>query len=142
MPLLRDQGDGVKNFVGLILNIVAAPFFYLLIDEPDLYLHPPQADLIGRLIGSLKRPETQVFLATHSADLLKGLISPPRSGGQKFPFCGICHSTSRGLGRRPLLALEIDSEQAPGCPRRFERALGDQWNVDLLIAQDKMKLAS
>ncbi|HEV2027755.1 MAG TPA: AAA family ATPase, partial [Candidatus Dormibacteraeota bacterium] len=75
MPLLRDQGDGVKNFVGLILNIVAAPFFYLLIDEPDLYLHPPQAELIGRLIGTLKRPETQVFLATHSADLLRGLIS-------------------------------------------------------------------
>ena len=75
LPLMRDQGDGVKSFVGLLLTVIAAPFFYILIDEPDLYLHPPQAELIGRLLGQLKRAESQLFLATHSPDLLRGLLS-------------------------------------------------------------------
>ena len=79
LPLMRDQGDGVKSFVGLLLTVIAAPFFFILIDEPDLYLHPPQAELMGRLIGQLKRPESQVFLATHSPDLLRGLLSAPVS---------------------------------------------------------------
>src|SRR5580700_6852484 len=49
-------------------------------------------------------------------------------------------ATNPRFGARVL--LETDSEQAPGGPRRIKRAFGDEWNLDLLIAQDKLKLAS
>ncbi len=75
MPLMQNQSDGVRSFVGLLLNVMAAPFQFILLDEPDAFLHPPQAELMGRLLGELKTPTTQLFIATHDANLLRGLLN-------------------------------------------------------------------
>lgn len=75
MPLMQNQSDGVRSFVGLVLNVMAAPFQLILLDEPDTFLHPPQAELMGRLLGELKARNTQLFIATHDANLLRGLLN-------------------------------------------------------------------
>jgi len=75
MPLMQNQSDGVRSFVGLLLNVMAAPFQFILLDEPDAFLHPPQAELMGRLLGELKAANTQLFIATHDANLLRGLLN-------------------------------------------------------------------
>jgi predicted ATP-dependent endonuclease of OLD family len=47
----------------------------LLIDEPELGLHPPQAYAIGRFIGKFGESKHHgIFVATHSSHVLRGVI--------------------------------------------------------------------
>jgi hypothetical protein len=72
---IKNQGDGMRSFVTLALNSLAiSQQTVLLIDEPEAFLHPPQARLIGRLIVSECERKRQTFIATHSSDVLKGVI--------------------------------------------------------------------
>ena len=76
MVPLRDQGDGMRSFTSVILHLLApiTPSL-LLLDEPEAFLHPPQARLLGEIISIEKAPGAQLFLATHSPDVLQGLIN-------------------------------------------------------------------
>ena len=73
---LRDQGDGMRSFASVILHLLApiTPSI-LLLDEPEAFLHPPQARLLGEIIAKEKSPRAQLFVATHSSDVLQGLIN-------------------------------------------------------------------
>ena len=75
VPLVQ-QGDGMRSFASVILHMLApiTPSI-LLLDEPEAFLHPPQARLLGQMIASKKRSRSQLFLATHSPDVLQGLIN-------------------------------------------------------------------
>jgi AAA domain, putative AbiEii toxin, Type IV TA system len=79
LPPLQSQGDGMKSFVGILLNLIAAEYFFVLIDEPEAFLHPPQAQLLGQMLASEKAPGMQIFLATHSSDVLRGLLDSSAS---------------------------------------------------------------
>ena len=70
---LRDQGDGMRSFASVILHLLApiTPSI-LLLDEPEAFLHPPQARLLGEIIAKEKSPRAQLFVATHSSDVLHG----------------------------------------------------------------------
>ena len=74
LPRLDQQGDGMKSFLGLMLYILTSVYPIVLVDEPEAFLHPPQARLLGRMLGDEKSRETQVFLATHDSDVLRGLL--------------------------------------------------------------------
>ena len=73
---LKDQGDGMRSFASVILHLLApiTPSI-LLLDEPEAFLHPPQARLLGEIIAKEKSPRAQLFVATHSSDVLHGLIN-------------------------------------------------------------------
>ena len=43
-----------------------------------MFLHPPQALQLGEIISGLVQPSQQIFIATHSADFLRGLLSSTR----------------------------------------------------------------
>lgn len=94
-------------------ELVAGKCNYLLLDEPDVHLHP---DLQGRLISFLtdllaERPFT-VFIATHSTAILGSLSRLPnarvafmRSGQRQLAFRSITESLDRVLpvfGAHPL----------------------------------------
>lgn len=74
MPRLDQQGDGMRSFMGLLLNITASAYPIILVDEPEAFLHPPQARLIGKMLGDQKDPDAQVLVATHDSDVLRGLL--------------------------------------------------------------------
>lgn len=74
VPLVTNQGDGIKSFVGIALAAMSTPFPHLLLDEPEAFLHPPQARLLGRVLHQ-QHPESQLFIATHDGNLLKGLLA-------------------------------------------------------------------
>jgi hypothetical protein len=76
LPLVHQQGDGVRSFIGLMLALITAQFPIVSVDEPEAFLHPPQARLLGRKLASDVPEGTQVFVATHSADVLQGLLDP------------------------------------------------------------------
>ena len=73
---LSQQGDGMRSFASVVLHVLApASPSILLLDEPEAFLHPPQARLLGEIIATEKSPRAQLFLATHSPDVLQGLIN-------------------------------------------------------------------
>ena len=74
MPRMEAQGDGIRSFVGLLLHAIVVPYNILLADEPEAFLHPPQARLVGRLLATEVPTTCQLFLATHSGDVIKGLL--------------------------------------------------------------------
>ncbi len=78
-PTLNDQGDGMKSFMGLMLHLTTRPYHFVLVDEPEAFLHPPQARLMGRLLVEEKPAEAQVFVATHDNDVLTGLLEAPEA---------------------------------------------------------------
>lgn len=72
---LDEQGDGMRSFFGQILPIIAATFPIVILDEPEAFLHPPQARALGLELGKLARErEVQVIVATHDRNLLTGLL--------------------------------------------------------------------
>jgi predicted ATPase len=72
------HGDGLKAFVAIAvaLHCVKRPLF--LVDEPEAFLHPPQAFRMGRLLGEQAHASRQIIAATHSADVLRGVLSVTR----------------------------------------------------------------
>jgi hypothetical protein len=47
----------------------------VLIDEPEAFLHPPQARLLGEIFVDLSRRGVQLIVSTHSDDFLQGVLS-------------------------------------------------------------------
>jgi energy-coupling factor transporter ATP-binding protein EcfA2 len=74
LPRIEEQGDGIRSFCGLLLQTFFDNEFINLVDEPEVFLHPPQARLLGRMIAKDTPKEKQIFIATHSEDFLKGLL--------------------------------------------------------------------
>ena len=73
---LKEQGDGMRSFASVLLYLLAplTPST-LLLDEPEAFLHPPQAKLLGELIAKDRSTRSQLFMATHSSDVLNGLLN-------------------------------------------------------------------
>lgn len=74
LPRLNEQGDGMRSFVGILLNSLVVNHSIVLIDEPEAFLHPPQARLLSRMLSREKQTDRQLFLSTHSGDVLRGLL--------------------------------------------------------------------
>lgn len=73
LQMLKNQGDGMRSFVSILLEMISKNDSSLLIDEPEAFLHPPQARYLGKLIGKLFS-QRQIFISTHSSDLIKGIL--------------------------------------------------------------------
>ncbi|MFD3681885.1 ATP-dependent endonuclease [Streptomyces sp. NPDC058613] len=75
LPMLQNQGDGMRSFIGLMLPLLTSTYQTILLDEPEAFLHPPQAFQLGKVLGEQARQKgTQVILATHDRNLLAGLL--------------------------------------------------------------------
>lgn len=72
---LNEQGDGIRSFVGIVVAMLSLKRSVVLIDEPEAFLHPPQAFRIGTFLAAQVSDTRQIILATHSADVLRGILS-------------------------------------------------------------------
>lgn len=73
--LLDNEGDGLKGFVITFLTLKSGNRPIILIDEPEAFLHPVQAYQLGAIIGQSITPDCQIFIATHSSDLIRGVMA-------------------------------------------------------------------
>ena len=71
---VQNQGDGIKSFTGILLYLMLNYYCTYLIDEPESFLHPPQARIMGQIIGETLSDQQQAFISTHSEDIIKGLL--------------------------------------------------------------------
>lgn len=75
LELLDTQGHGMKSLLGKLLPIATAAYPIVLIDEPEAFLHPPQASKFGRILGEITQESgVQVIVATHDRNILIGLL--------------------------------------------------------------------
>ena len=71
---VQEQGDGIRSFTGILLYLISKVHHTFLIDEPESFLHPPQAKIMGQAIGELLCDNKQAFISTHSQEIIKGLL--------------------------------------------------------------------
>jgi ABC-type cobalamin/Fe3+-siderophores transport system ATPase subunit len=76
LPRLDNDGDGIQSFTGCLLSVKCGSHPVLLIDEPEAFLHPPQARRLGRILAeSAKKLKRQIIIATHSSEIIQGALS-------------------------------------------------------------------
>lgn len=73
MEDLHDQGDGIRSAIAILASLIVNDKSLFLIDEPETFMHPPQARLLGKNIVSLSQ-QKQCFISTHSIDFIKGVL--------------------------------------------------------------------
>ncbi len=74
-PLIQELSDGVRAFTGLVLAVHSSDFRVMLVDEPEAFLHPPLARMLGRTLADVGSARSaHVIAATHSADFLMGAV--------------------------------------------------------------------
>lgn len=72
---IQDEGHGLKSYVGICISLLLGRRPVCLIDEPELCLHPPQANGIGKFIGRYGTSQSHAtIVATHSSHTLRGII--------------------------------------------------------------------
>ncbi|MFJ9080674.1 ATP-dependent nuclease [Streptomyces sp. NPDC102278] len=101
LPRVSSQGDGFRSFVQVLLHATVRPTPIVIIDEPEAFLHPPQARLLGRLLAGMKG-QTQLFVATHSSDFLAGVLEAQ----ERRPLSIVRLDRSSGTPRARVLATE------------------------------------
>lgn len=71
---VQSQGDGMKSFTSILLYLMLDHYRTFLIDEPESFLHPPQAKIMGQIIGEALTDNQQALISTHSEEIIKGLL--------------------------------------------------------------------
>lgn len=109
---IREFGDGVQSYVGIVCAIETLGQSLLLIDEPEAFLHPALSRRLGRFIArSASEHRASVVVATHSGDLVMGCIDEvPETGIVRLGYNGgtgsarpLSGSDVAELSRDPLL---------------------------------------
>ena len=67
------EWDWIKSFIWVLATLLLWKKTILCIDEPDVFLHPPQAEILWKEITKIAS-DKQFFLATHNASFLKWII--------------------------------------------------------------------
>ncbi|MGR4877057.1 ATP-dependent nuclease [Pseudoxanthomonas sp. LARHCG66] len=71
-PALHLQGDGMRSYAGILFQAVVSARDVICIDEPEAFLHPPQARKLGQTLST--EAQGQLFVATHDSDILRGFL--------------------------------------------------------------------
>jgi len=108
---LDDQGDGIRSFTGIVVALTVLNRPLILIDEPEAFLGPPQARAIGKFIASKASPERQIVVATHSTDVLRGLLMETQNVqilridrvGDTNSFCELTSDMLKTISDSPLM---------------------------------------
>lgn len=114
LPSLEEQGDGIKSFMGLVLNVLCGTPCVLLIDEPESFLHPAQARALGRWLGKAAvERQLQVIVSTHDRDFVVGLLDSGQDSvvnivritreGSENHFHELAHQDVAGAWGDPVL---------------------------------------
>lgn len=74
LPKLQNQGDGMRSFASILLDTFTSEHSITLIDEPEAFLHPPQARILGKMLAKNNPNNRQLLISTHSEDFLQGLL--------------------------------------------------------------------
>jgi hypothetical protein len=73
---LEAQGDGISSTLGLLIPLIAGKHPIAFVDEPEAFLHPPQAFKLGQAVADIAaQHRSQVIAATHDRYFVAGVLS-------------------------------------------------------------------
>lgn len=75
---LHNQGDGIRTAVAILASVIVSEHSLFLIDEPETFLHPPQAKILGKNMVKLSTGK-QLFISTHNIDFIRGVLEEDSS---------------------------------------------------------------
>lgn len=76
LSTIDKQGDGVGSTLGLLIPLLAGRNPVAFVDEPEAFLHPPQAFKLGATVAEIAwRHGSQVIVATHDRNFVAGVLS-------------------------------------------------------------------
>ena len=77
---MEESGHGIRAMTRLLLTILEKTNHVVLVDEPELHLHPSQKRILGRtLVEAAQQEGRQLIIVTHDATLLQGVLDSGRS---------------------------------------------------------------
>lgn len=72
---ISTYGDGIQCFVGLFSALMSAENKIFLVDEPEAFMHPPLARLVGKEISTYVGDQRGCLLvSTHSPEFVMGCL--------------------------------------------------------------------
>lgn len=105
---LHNQGDGIRSTVAILLSLIVNDQSLFLIDEPETFLHPPQAKELGRNIVKLSK-DKQCFITSHNIDFIRGLLE---EGAERLKIIKIDRNENENqfyvLDNEKLLSISKD----------------------------------
>lgn len=151
---IATQGDWMKSFTWIVAELISSDKNTYFIDEPESFLHPPQANILWQEIWELTK--WQIFLATHSQDFIKWVL---RSNSERVKIFRIVRNPNETkfteINKNDLLSIQenpflhysnyLDSlfhhytvicEHSTDCiffNRIFDRVLIEQWKENYSI---------
>jgi ABC-type cobalamin/Fe3+-siderophores transport system ATPase subunit len=73
--LIDIASDGVKAFTGIVSEVIAGDPQIILIDEPEAFLHPSLANMLGKELSiAANNADKRIFVSTHSPNFVMGCI--------------------------------------------------------------------
>ncbi|MCT4236445.1 ATP-binding protein [Elizabethkingia anophelis] len=153
---IESASDGLKAFTGIISTILAGDPKITLLDEPEAFLHPALANVLGKEIGnSLRNSIKRLFVATHSSNFLMGCI---QSGiplnivrltykdnnptARLLPPNKILHIMRHPLLRSTGVLNGLFFESVVVCEADSDRAFYQEINERLLSEKDKRGISN
>jgi len=77
---VESMGDGFSSLLALLAAATVAEKGVMLMEEPEMHLHPGFMSLITRhIIDTASRRKAQYFISTHSSDLIELLLEAPEN---------------------------------------------------------------
>jgi ABC-type Mn2+/Zn2+ transport system ATPase subunit len=116
LPTLHGQGDGMRSFTGTLMSLLVHPTSIILLDEPEAFLHPPQARRLAEIITSDVPGNCQVIVATHDDSFIRALLD--------------------ASGKRVILARIVRVGSKNKASILDQRKLTEMWNDSLLRTSD------
>ena len=108
---ITEFSDGVQAFTSLIMAVVAGEEKIILVDEPEAFLHPTLAKLLGKKLSTLmSKRDGHLVVATHSPFFTMGCLQ----SGKKLNIIRLTydksttHSTARLLESDKIVDLFKD----------------------------------
>lgn len=131
LPDLASQGDGVRAAVGLLMTLIADSRPVIMFDEPEAFLHPPQARMLGRAVARIASQRSrQVVLATHDKNLLRGLTE---GGGD----LAILHLSREGdISSARMLTASQTAELWQDPVLRYTNALDGLFSSAVIVTEN------
>ena len=131
MDDLYDQGDGIRSAVAILSSLIANEHSLFLIDEPETFLHPPQARMLGRDIVELSH-DKQCFISTHSIDFIKGILE---SGSQRVKLIKI--DRTRNINMFNIIDGDVISQIANDKNLKYTNILDGLFYSQLVLCEDE-----
>ena len=131
MDDLQDQGDGIRSAVATLASLIVNEHLLFLIDEPETFLHPPQARMLGRNIVKLSQGK-QCFISTHSIDFIKGVLE---SGYQRVKIIKI--DRTENTNRFNIIDGDVISQIANDKNLKYTNILDGLFYSQLVLCEDE-----